>query len=114
MIAAAIVMGRGLAPVEGSIAGVARLPAGPRQLRAAAGRVRRARRGPGAHGASGAERALSFEEVFGGPPGATRPVVGDLDFKLDAGTCLGITGPSAAGKSTLARLAVASGAPSRA
>ena len=106
MIAAAIIMGRGLAPVEGSIAGwrgFLQARDSYERLRAEFGELAE---DPVPMALPAPKGALSFEEVFGGPPGATRPVVGELDFKLDAGTCLGITGPSAAGKSTLARLAV--------
>ena len=40
------------------------------------------------------------------PPGVTRPVIKGLSFRLDAGEALGVVGPSACGKSTLARLLV--------
>jgi ATP-binding cassette, subfamily C, type I secretion system permease/ATPase len=40
------------------------------------------------------------------PPGAQKPVVRDLSLKLQSGNALGVIGPSASGKSTLARLLV--------
>jgi len=52
------------------------------------------------------EGKLVFEGVSGGPPDLRKFTVQNLSFSLDAGSVLGITGPSAAGKSTLARLAV--------
>ena len=52
------------------------------------------------------EGKLVFEGVSGGPPDLRKFTVHNLGFTLEAGQVLGITGPSAAGKSTLARLAV--------
>src|SRR5262249_22121246 len=40
------------------------------------------------------------------PPGAKKPVVRDLSVKLQSGNALGVIGPSASGKSALARLLV--------
>jgi ATP-binding cassette subfamily C protein len=40
------------------------------------------------------------------PPGSDRPVLRNVSFSLEPGEALGIIGPSAAGKSTLARLLV--------
>jgi PrtD family type I secretion system ABC transporter len=47
---------------------------------------------------------LDVENLTFLPKGRERPVVQDLSIKLDAGESLGIVGPSAAGKSSLARL----------
>lgn len=47
---------------------------------------------------------LTVEGLYGGPPGARKPVIRNLTFRLEPGDVLGILGPSAAGKSTLARL----------
>ena len=49
---------------------------------------------------------MDIEHVFAGPPGATRATLSDLNFTLEAGQGLGVIGPSASGKSTLARLLV--------
>ena len=46
---------------------------------------------------------LSVEQVFVVPPGARNPVVRAVSFDLAAGEVLGIIGPSASGKSSLAR-----------
>ncbi|MDY6984433.1 MAG: ATP-binding cassette domain-containing protein, partial [Pseudomonadota bacterium] len=46
---------------------------------------------------------LSVEGVHVTPPGAKSPVVRGVSFQLNAGDVLGIIGPSASGKSTLAR-----------
>jgi PrtD family type I secretion system ABC transporter len=50
--------------------------------------------------------ALSLEGVFAIPPGGKKPVIKGVSFSLDAGEVLAIIGPSASGKSTLARLLV--------
>ena len=47
--------------------------------------------------------SLSVEGVRVVPPGGTRMVVQDVTFRLTKGSALGIVGPSASGKSSLAR-----------
>jgi ATP-binding cassette subfamily C protein len=49
---------------------------------------------------------LSVERVSARPPGTQRLTVQDVTFSLKAGNALGIIGPSASGKSSLARLLV--------
>jgi ABC-type protease/lipase transport system fused ATPase/permease subunit len=49
---------------------------------------------------------LAVDKLVGGPPGVAKPVITGASFRLNAGNSLGITGPSAAGKSSLARLLV--------
>lgn len=49
---------------------------------------------------------LSVENVVVAPPGATKPFVQDVSFVLEPGDILGVIGPSASGKSTLARALV--------
>jgi ATP-binding cassette subfamily C protein EexD len=46
---------------------------------------------------------LSLEGVHITPPGAKNPVLHGVSFQLNAGDVLGVIGPSASGKSTLAR-----------
>ncbi|MGV0034225.1 MAG: ATP-binding cassette domain-containing protein, partial [Candidatus Azotimanducaceae bacterium WSBS_2022_MAG_OTU7] len=47
--------------------------------------------------------ALSLEQVYVGAPGSKNPILRAINFELAAGEVLGIIGPSASGKSTLAR-----------
>jgi PrtD family type I secretion system ABC transporter len=47
---------------------------------------------------------LSLENVVWTPPGAERPALRGITIKIEAGAVLVVIGPSAAGKSTLARL----------
>jgi PrtD family type I secretion system ABC transporter len=49
---------------------------------------------------------LTVESVAAAPPGIQRVVVQEVSFGLKAGQALGIIGPSASGKSSLARLIV--------
>lgn len=50
--------------------------------------------------------ALSVEAVTAAPPGMSIPVIKNMTFALQPGDVLGIIGPSGSGKSTLARLLV--------
>ncbi|MEX3790526.1 type I secretion system permease/ATPase [Paraburkholderia sp. BR14374] len=49
---------------------------------------------------------LTLEGVSAAPPGIRVPVVQGLSFTIEAGDVVGVIGPSASGKSTLARLMV--------
>lgn len=49
---------------------------------------------------------LSVEQVYFQPPGAEKPVLRGVSFSVQPGETLGIVGPSAAGKSTLAKVIV--------
>jgi ATP-binding cassette subfamily C protein len=51
-------------------------------------------------------KALAIENVATVPPGGDRLVVQDVSFTLQAGNGLGIIGPSASGKTSLARMLV--------
>jgi PrtD family type I secretion system ABC transporter len=106
MIAASIIMGRGLAPLESAIGGWR----GFLQAREA---YRRLIKDIGNTGAATEamplpvpQGQLVFDKVSAAPPESRKMTMQDVSFTLEAGTCLGITGPSGAGKSTLARLAV--------
>jgi ATP-binding cassette subfamily C protein len=52
------------------------------------------------------KQALRVENASAAPPGVQKVVVQDVNFVLNAGSGLGIIGPSASGKSSLARLLV--------
>lgn len=49
---------------------------------------------------------LAVEQVTAGPPGAQVAVLTGINFKLEPGQGLGVIGPSASGKSSLAKLLV--------
>jgi ATP-binding cassette subfamily C protein len=52
------------------------------------------------------KESLVIENVTAGPPGVQKVVIQDVAFALKAGQGLGIIGPSASGKSSLARVIV--------
>ena len=103
MIGASIIMSRALAPVELAIANWKSFVA----ARQSAARLNEML----VHFDEGKEpmslappvHQLSVEGVYVAPPGSREPTVSNAAFKLSAGQGLGIVGPSAAGKSTLAR-----------
>lgn len=104
MIAGTIILGRGLAPIDQSIAHW-------RGLTAAKAAFARLQNLLAAHpeaeprlSQARVSRRVAVERVYAGPPGARKAVVSGIDFSLGAGKALAILGPSASGKSTLARL----------
>ena len=56
---------------------------------------------------------LTAQQVIAAPPGTLEPVLKNINFELKPGQGLGIIGPSASGKSTLARLLVGVWMPQR-
>ena len=105
MIAASIIMGRGLAPVESSISGwrsaVLAQKAYYRLAELMLGNIAAETMPlppPSGH--------IIFDNVYAAPPGCSVPTVSGVSFELEAGTTLGVTGPSAAGKSSIAKLMV--------
>jgi len=106
MIAASIIMGRGLAPLESAIGGWRGFLQARESYERLVNDVGGAGDAPDAMPLPPPTGQLVFEAVATAPPDTRKLTVQDLDFTLQAGTCLGITGPSAAGKSTVARLAV--------
>ena len=103
MIAASILMGRALAPVEQAI-GQWRHFVGARQayqrldqlLQAVPEEAERLT-------LPKPEGRLAVEQLVAAPPGQRKPVLKGLSFALEPGEALGVIGPSASGKSTLAR-----------
>ncbi|HXV06843.1 MAG TPA: type I secretion system permease/ATPase [Burkholderiales bacterium] len=106
MIAATILLGRALAPVEAAIAGWKGLV----DARAAYGRVSKGlnaeAQGEPPTALPAPRGALSVERVVFAFRGQDRPVIRQVTFELAPGEALAIVGPSAAGKSTLARVIV--------
>ncbi len=111
MIAAALLLGRALAPVESAI-GTWRSLVNARQ---AAKRVDSMLEAtplpePGMPLPQPTGR-VSAERLMFAPAGSNTPVLKGVNFDLAAGESLGIVGPSAAGKSTLVKLIVGSWRP---
>lgn len=106
MIAGSILLGRALAPVEQAIAQwKAWLSA-----RSAHGRLHTLLGDypapPPAMSLPAPTGLVTVERVTAAPPGAETPVLKDLAFRINPGDAVGVIGPSAAGKSSLARLLV--------
>lgn len=103
MIAAMIIMGRALAPIEQAVANWKRIAAcrsAHRRLNALFAQFPERKSGtelprPQGH--------LSAEQLFLVPPGGGEPVVRNLNFEIEAGTVLAVIGPSGGGKSSLVR-----------
>ena len=106
MIAATILLGRALAPVEQLIAGWRALV----EARGAWRRLSQLFAAPATaepHTALPApEGRLAVENLVFGVRGVQRPIIRGASFSLAPGESLGIIGPSASGKSTLARLLI--------
>ena len=105
MIAGTILLGRALAPVESLIAAW-------RSLVEARSAWKRLDKLLAQESSSAATRlpapsgALKVERVVFGVKGVERPILRGVSFEIAAGETLGVIGPSASGKSTLARLVV--------
>ena len=104
LVAVGILAARGLAPLESMIGGWKGLVS----ARAAVERINAALE-PGVRTESAMSLPapsgrLSVEGLVYAPPGAAAPTIKGVSFALEAGTWLGLIGPSAAGKSTLAKL----------
>ena len=106
MIAASIILSRALAPIEqavGNWRAFISARQGARRIKAALETLpendaRMALPEP--------KGKLSVSRLYAAPPGITEPVLKAINFKLEPGDALGVIGPSASGKSTLARALV--------
>jgi PrtD family type I secretion system ABC transporter len=106
MIASSIMMGKALAPIEMAVAGWKQLLAARTsyaRLNAMLAAVPADRPHMTLPAPVG---ALELERVIAAPPGSNIPVIKGIAFRVAPGDILGIIGPSAAGKSSLARLIV--------
>ena len=106
MIAASIIAGRALAPIEivtGQWKNFALTNMAYQRLRKFIGGVKEI---PTRTSLPAPVGALNVDNLFCQPNGAKKPVLNSINFSLQAGEVMGIIGPSAAGKSTLARALV--------
>lgn len=113
MIAGSILMGRALAPVEVAVGSWR----GMISAREAWNRVKQALASVDVEAPAmslpAPEGGLTAEALVFGYPGSQAPTIPGVSFALAPGEIMGLIGPSAAGKTTLARLLVGNLAPQR-
>ncbi len=107
MIAASILMGRALAPVEQALSAWKQM----QRAREAYDRLQIYFMNLPPEGETSLELPkpigeLTFESVYFVPPQAKKPTLTDINLKIMPGKCVGVIGPCSAGKSSLARLMV--------
>ncbi|WP_245263470.1 type I secretion system permease/ATPase [Azorhizobium doebereinerae] len=106
MIAASIIVGRCIQPIEMAIGNWKAIV----NMRSAYGRVQELLRGLPPQGSRmrlpAPQGAVQVENLIAHAPGTEFPVLRGINFAVPAGSVLGIIGPSAAGKSSLARILV--------
>lgn len=106
MIASSIMLGRALAPIDQIVAQWKAMAGARAALARLENRLaQEAGAGPKMDLPTPTGR-LSVAGVVAAPPGIRRPVLEGIGFQLEPGEGLGILGPSASGKSTLARIIV--------
>lgn len=105
-IAASIIMGRALAPVEQLIGGWKQLVQARQSFARLQGFLRMPRMRPTTTPQPAPLGRLALERVTYGFPGQTSPMIKGVSFTLEPGESLAVIGPSAAGKTTLIRLII--------
>ncbi len=111
MVASSLIMARALAPVESAVATWRNLVSTRTSYRRLNETLSATPRRAVAMALPAPSGRLSVERIVYVPPGADAATLKGVSFELEAGDMLGLIGPSAAGKSTLAKLIVGSWAP---
>ena len=106
MIAASIIMGRALAPVEMVVAQWKLFLAARTAFERITQLLNIVPDQPERMKLPPPQGHLTVQNIVVAPPGVQRPVLNGISFDLPAGSALGLIGPSAAGKSSLARAIV--------
>lgn len=103
MIAASIMMGRALAPIEIAIANWRSFIAARDSIRRLSQTLTRLEPAGARTELPKPAANLEVEQVTVAAPGVQGAIVAQVQFRLEAGEVLGVIGPSGAGKSSLAR-----------
>ena len=103
MIAATILLGRALAPIDQAVAQWPVLQSALRGRRSLVTLLHETPEEPERTPLPDPEAVLEAADLVVGAPGAETPAVRGVSFRLEPGRAVGIAGPSASGKSTLAR-----------
>jgi ATP-binding cassette subfamily C protein len=106
MIAASIMMGRALAPIETAIANWRGFVAARQSIVRLSEALARSEPKRAVTALPRPAQSLNVEHVTVGAPGGTKPIVANARFSLKSGEVLGIVGPSGAGKTSLVRALV--------
>jgi len=113
MIAASILLGRALAPVEQAIGAWKGMVSGRDSYERLVRLFDRLPPLPKTMPLPTPKGRLTCEQVIYVPRGREKPVLNGVSFAIEPGEALGIIGPSAAGKSTLCKILVGSWQPTR-
>ena len=113
MIAASIMMGRALAPIEAAIANWRGFIAARQSIRRLSDTLARIQRAAPPTELPKPSKTLDVEGVTVVAPGTETVIVRDARFRLVAGEALGIIGPSGAGKTSLVRTLIGVWRPAR-
>jgi PrtD family type I secretion system ABC transporter len=106
MVAASIMMGRALAPIETAIANWRAFISARQSITRLSEALMRAAPKGEVTALPRPARSLDVDQVAVVAPGGTKPVVANVRFALRTGQALGIIGPSGAGKTSLVRALV--------
>jgi ATP-binding cassette subfamily C protein len=106
MIAASIMMGRALAPIDAAIANWRAFVAARQSVTRLSDTLERIRPDQATTDLPKPCRALDVEHVAIAAPGGQSAILNNVNFRLTAGEALGIIGPSGAGKTSLVRTLV--------
>jgi len=111
MIAASILLGRALAPVDQLLGSWRHFVSVRQSWRRVKALLARYPASPAQMPLPAPVGELACEEMTYVPPGLDRPLLANISFTVPAGATVGVIGPSGAGKSTLCRLLIGALAP---
>lgn len=103
MMAGSLLLGRALSPIDQMIGSWKGFVAARMQYQRLNDTLEKLRSEPQRMSLPNPEGHVQVESLVVAPPGAKAPVIRNISFVAPAGSIVGIVGPSAAGKSTLAR-----------